>query len=40
MRLLEAMFEEAVDLGVLPPREPLEGVETKIRLAHILNCGV
>lgn len=39
MRLMEAMLEEAVELGVLPSREPLEGVETKIRLARVLNVS-
>ena len=39
MRLLEAMFEEAVELGVLPSRTPLEDIETKIRLARVLNVS-
>ena len=39
MRLMEAMFEEAVGLGVLPSREPLEDIETKIRLARVLNVS-
>jgi hypothetical protein len=39
MRLLEAMFEEAVELGVLPSREPLEDIERKIRLARVLNVS-
>jgi hypothetical protein len=39
MRLMEAMFEEAVEFGVLPSREPLEDIETKIRLARVLNVS-
>ena len=40
MRLMEAMFKEAVELGAFAPCDPLGDIETKIRLAHILNCGV
>ena len=39
MWLMEAMFEEAVELGALPSREPLEDIETKIRLARVLNVS-
>lgn len=35
--LVDAMWREGVALGVLPPRDPLEGIETDIRLASILN---
>jgi len=37
MRIFEALYHEAVELGVLPPKEPLAGIEGKIRLAQILN---
>jgi len=39
MRLLEAMFEEAVELGAFPSREALDNIETKIRLARVLNVS-
>jgi hypothetical protein len=39
MRLMEAMLEEAVEFGVFPSREPLEDIETKIRLARVLNVS-
>ena len=39
MRLVEAMFEEAVELGGFPLREPLRDIETKIRLARVLNVS-
>ncbi len=37
MRLFTAMWNEAVALGVLPPKDPLEGIEVDIRIAKILN---
>jgi hypothetical protein len=36
-RILDAMYEEAVQLGVFPERNPLEGIEDDIRLAQLLN---
>jgi hypothetical protein len=39
MRLLEAMFEEAVELSGFPARAPLEDIEMKIRLARVLNVS-
>lgn len=38
LKLFEAMWQEGIDLGVLPPRDPLEGIEVDIRIARILNC--
>lgn len=35
--LLDAMWEEAVFLGVLPPADPLEGIEVDIRIAKAIN---
>lgn len=35
--LFEAMYREAVALGVLPDDDPLEGIEVDIRIARILN---
>ncbi len=37
LKLFEAMWREAVSLGVLPLKDPLEGIETDIKLAKILN---
>jgi len=36
-RIFTAMWREAVSLGVLPPKDPMEGVDVDIRLAAILN---
>ncbi len=36
--LLDAMWEEAVSLGVLPRKDPMEGFEVVQRIAEILNC--
>jgi hypothetical protein len=38
LALFEAMWKEGVALGVLPPKDPLEGIEVDIRIARILNC--
>jgi hypothetical protein len=37
LRLFEAMWKEAMLLGVLPPKDPLEGIEVDIKIARILN---
>ena len=37
LRLFEAMWEEAMLLGVLPLKDPLEGIEVDIKIARILN---
>ena len=37
MRLLESMYEHARSLGVFPVADPLEGLETEIKLATVLN---
>lgn len=36
LNLFEAMWQEGVSLGVLPPKEPLEGIDVDIRIAKIL----
>ncbi len=38
LRILDALYEEAVMLGALPPKDPLEGIEVKIRIAKAVNC--
>ena len=35
--LFEAMWREAMLLGVLPLKDPLEGIEVDIKIARILN---
>ena len=37
LKLLEAMYEHACALGVFPLADPLEGLETDIRVAKALN---
>jgi hypothetical protein len=37
LRILDALYEEALMLGALPLKDPLEGIEEKARLAWALN---
>lgn len=37
MSIFEALWNEAVSLGVLPLKDPMEGIEVKIKLAKVLN---
>ncbi len=37
LEVFTALWKEAVSLGVLPPKNPLEGIEVDIRVAKILN---
>jgi hypothetical protein len=37
LRIFEAMWREAMLLGVLPLKDPLEGIEVDIKIARILN---
>jgi hypothetical protein len=37
LKILDALWVEGVRLGALPPKEPLEGIETDITVARILN---
>jgi len=37
LRVFEALYNEAVALGVLPPKNRLEGIEVDIALARFLN---
>ncbi len=36
-RIANALYREAVALGVLPPKDPLEGIELKIKIAKVVN---
>ena len=37
LALVESMYEHARALGAFPLADPLEGIETKIRVARVLN---
>jgi len=38
LSIFEAMWEEGVNLGVLPPGNLLERIDVDIKIARILNC--
>ena len=38
LRIVEALYKEAVALGVMPPKDPLEGVDVDLRIAKVVNC--
>ena len=37
LQFVEALFQEAVALGVFPLKDPLEGLEVDIRIAKVIN---
>lgn len=37
LKLFTSMWNEGVRLGVLPPKDPLEGIEIDINIAKVLN---
>jgi hypothetical protein len=37
LKIFEAMWKEGLLLGVLPLKDPLEGIEVDVRIARILN---
>ncbi len=37
LKIVESLYNEAVHLGALPLKDPLEGIEVDIRIARILN---
>ena len=37
LRVFEALYREAVSLGILPLKNPLEDLETDIRVAQVIN---
>ena len=37
MEIFTRLWEEGCELGVLPPDDPMEGIETDITIARILN---
>jgi len=36
-KIVEALYKEAVALGALPLKDPLEGLEVDIRVAKVIN---
>ena len=39
LKIFEALWREGVEIGVLPSKDPLEDIETDIRIARILNSS-
>lgn len=37
LQVFTEMWKEARRFGVLPPKDPLEGIDTDIRVARVLN---
>jgi hypothetical protein len=37
MKIFTSMWKEAINFGILPPKDPLEGIEVDIRVAKVLN---
>ncbi|MEK6546615.1 MAG: hypothetical protein AABZ28_08810 [Nitrospinota bacterium] len=37
MRVFESLWDEGIKLGVLPPHNPMEGIEVDIKIAKTLN---
>jgi hypothetical protein len=38
LRIVEALHREAVALGVIPLKDPLEGLDVDLRVAEVVNC--
>ena len=36
-QIFEAMYKEAVALGIIPLKDPLEGIEIDIKIARVIN---
>jgi hypothetical protein len=37
LKIFTSLWKEGMDLGVLPPQDPMEGIEIDIKIAKILN---
>lgn len=37
LKIFESLWDEAKTLGILPSKDPMDGIEVKIKLAKILN---
>jgi len=38
LELFSGLWEEGIELGVLPPKDLLEGIEIDIKISRIVNC--
>jgi len=36
-KIVEALYNEAVALGVIPPKNPLDGLDVDLRIAAVIN---
>jgi len=36
-QIMSALYKEAVTLGIFPLKDPLEGIEVKIKIAKVVN---
>jgi len=36
-RLIETMYDEAVELGIIPMKNPLDGLEIDIKIVEVVN---
>jgi len=36
-KIVEALYKEALDLGIFPLKDSLEGIEVDIRIAKVIN---
>ena len=36
-RIVEALYREAVGLGIIPLKDPLDGLKTDIKIAKVVN---
>jgi hypothetical protein len=37
LKIFTSMWAQGIKLGVLPPKNPLQGIETDIKIANVLN---
>lgn len=37
LRIFTSLWQEGQSLGILPPADPLDGIETDLKVARILN---
>ena len=36
-KIVEGLYREAISLGILPLKDPLDGIENDIKLARVIN---
>ena len=37
-KIEEALYQEAISLGIIPLKNPLDGLEVDIKIARTINC--